>query len=100
MVKRAAKVLQALRVGERVFFQVVFDAVVAVAVGPVHLAEQFFEQRVVFAEQGGGFVIVAAHIHRRVVELRADVFSGEPVGQRLVLFCAGEAVAFAPVCAV
>ena len=73
---------------------------VAVAVGPVHLAEQFFEQRVVFAEQGGGFVIVAAHIHRRVVELRADVFGGEPVGQRLVLFCAGEAVAFAPVCAV
>ena len=53
-----------------------------------------------FAEQGGGFVIVAAHIHRRVVELRADVFGGEPVGQRLVLFYAGEAVAFAPVRAV
>lgn len=92
--------MQALRVLRWVFFQVVFDAVVAVAVRPVDLPQQFFEKRVLFAEQRGGFVVVAAHVHRRVVEVRAYVFLLEPVGQRLMLRRAGECVAFVPVGAV
>ena len=48
------------------------------------------------AEEGGGFVVVAAHIDGSVVEAGANLFAREPVGQRLVLGGIGEAVFFLP----